>query len=61
MCGIDRWSQVLGMAMGQVWAGFFNTQTHPMGQDPLPELGPFNKRVFFAHLDPPHWAPAGPI
>ena len=43
MCGIDRWSQVLGMAMGQVRAGFFYTQTHPMGQDPLPELGPFNK------------------
>ena len=50
----------LGMAMGQVRAGFLYAQTRPAGLNPLPEPTSFNKRVFFQTPNPPHRALQAP-
>ena len=54
-------TQDVGMAMGQVQAGFFHTRTRPMGLPWKPELGPFIKRIFFSTPNLPRRAPAGPV
>ena len=38
---------VMGIATGQVQVGFLYIRTRSTGLYPLPESGPFNKRVFF--------------
>ena len=51
---------LVGMATGWVRAGFLYARTRPAGLNPLPELAPINKRVFFPNPKPALWAPQAP-
>ena len=50
----------VGMATSQVRAGFFHTETRPVGQDLWPGPSPFTKRVFFPRPGPAPVGPHGP-
>ena len=43
----------IGMAIGWVRTWFLYARTRPAGLNPLPELAPINKRVFFPTQNPP--------
>ena len=54
-------TEEVGMAIGRVRAGFFHTQTRPVGLPWKPGPGPFIKQIFFSTPNPPRRAPTGPV
>ena len=54
-------TEEVGMAIGQVRAGFFHTRTRPVGLPWKPGPGPFIKQIFFSTPNPPRRAPTGPV
>ena len=58
---IPCYSYSLGMATGQVRAGFLHTRTRLAGQDLRPGPGPIINRVFFSGPRPAPSGLAGPV
>ena len=52
---------VMGIATGQVQVGFLYIRTRSTGLYPLPESGPFNKRVFFLAPNSALQVSVGPV